>query len=284
MSNFRKIALNKIAKTSGILTDFISKVLNVKQKDDEKDIPSGFKAKFLALSAGPAREKLVYDEVIKHKPTNLIPVTITGPKGVKITYKVMSDYITIDGLRVTMAGSTAQKVADHWNMHLPTTKMVKQMWEASDIKIRPTPLSAGGRIGGKYYSGKEVVSGKISDSDSAVAYSEMIDEELSKHDNNDQKLKSGYMKNITAPVGDPSKLGLFGWFDSKGNPIQANTQTPHDTKIHTEYGTGTQLAADDVTITLPSGKVVHTTMEKLRNHPELSKAVSSTVGIKKYNT
>jgi hypothetical protein len=94
----------------------------------------GFKEEFLKTPPGPKREELVYQEVIKRgKPTNLVPVSVTLPDGTKVIYKVMQDYINIDGIRVPMTGVTAQRIADHFGMNLPTTKMSKQIWQAADI-------------------------------------------------------------------------------------------------------------------------------------------------------
>jgi hypothetical protein len=296
-NNFRKLALEQIAansgiaskvntagpavkpeilKESGVLTDMVRKHLGVKEAP-----VSNFREKFLALPPGPAREQLVFNAVVARKPfAKMIPITIPGPNGTKITYNVMPDYITIDGLRVPMAGQTAQKVADHFGMNLPTSKMSDQIWQAADTKIRPPPLSGGGHIGGKYYSGKEVVENKINTSDSAIAYSDMIEGAL--QGNKKPGLVAGHMKDIIAPEGDPNKLGLYGWHGTSGQPIQKSPQTGHDTSVHTEYGAGVRLVDSKVTVTLPDGRKITTTMDKLLNHPDMSRSVARTRGAKKY--
>jgi len=269
MSNFRKITLQKLA---GNLTNFVKKELG--------KLKSSFKEAFLKLPPGLEREKLIYEQVIKSNlKANLIPVTIDGPAGIKITYSVMPDYITIDGIRIPMAGKTAQKVADHFKMKLPTDKMSDQIWEAADVKLRPAPLSSGGRIGGKYYSGKEVVKSKIGDSDSAVAYSEMIEEQLK--EKGKKGLIAGHMKSVIMPL-RPGKLGLYGWRGEKGDTIQKSPITSHDTSIHTEYGAGTRLVDRKITVTLPNGKIIKTTMDEVMNHPKLYKYISQVKGINKY--
>jgi len=269
----------KEARGPGALTEFVKKHLGVLTEIEKSDgKPSDFKSKFLKLKAGPEREKLVYEEILKRKPfAKMVPITIPGPGGTKITYEVMPDYITIDGIRVPMSGQTAQKVADHFGMSLPTSKMSKQIWDAADIKIRPSPLSAGGRIGGKYYSGKEVVQSKISDSDSAVAYSEMIERDIK--ESGKSGLVAGHMKDIIAPE-NPNKLGLYGWFGESGDPLEPSITTGHDTSVHTEYGAGVRLVGK-ITVTTPDGKTITTTMDKLLNS-KLYKAVSTTTGAKRY--
>lgn len=241
-----------------------------------------FKTDFLNTKPGPIREALVFNEIIKRgPPKELVPITVTTEDGSKITYRVMPDYLMIDGIRVPMAGKTAQKVADYFGMKLPTTKMSKQIWNAADTKIMPTPLSAGGIIGGKYYSGQEVVDHKISDSDSSVAYNEMIDRQLSKQ-NKPATLVAGHMKDIVQPP-NPNKLGLYGWYDKSGKPTQYSAYTPHDTDIHTEYGAGTRLISNQVTITRPDGKVETKSLDDLQSDPTLSRAIALEPGIKRYN-
>jgi hypothetical protein len=241
-----------------------------------------FKDQFLAMKPGPARENLIYNEIIKRgPPKNMVPVTVPGPSGSTITYRVMPDYMMIDGIRVPMSGQTAQKVADYFGMNLPTPKMSKQIYNAADTKIMPTPLSAGGVIGGKHYTGQEVVDRKISDSDASLAYNQLIQKELAKQ-NKDSTLVAGHMKDIVQPQGDPNKLGLYGWYGKDGKPVQYSAQTPHDTSVHTEYGSGVRLVADEVTVKLPSGKTVTTTMDKLMANPNFGKVVSDTRGVSKY--
>ena len=272
------IAVNRIQnRIAGRLTDFVKSHI---ESGPTREEPSDFKAKFLKLGPGPEREKLVYDEVLKRRPfQNMVPITVPGPGGTKITYKVMPDYITIDGLRVPMSGQTAQKIANHFGMSLPTSKMTKQIWEAADTKVRPQPLSAGGTIGGKYYNGKDVVQSKISDSDSAIAYSNMIEDSLKDKNPN---LVAGHMKTIVM-TDRPEQLGLYGWSgDEKSfNPIQSGEHTGHDTSVHTEYGTGARLVSGDVKVTFPDGTSKMMPMENLLNNPELYHSLSDTK-VKKY--
>lgn len=271
--DFRKLSLQHIAKKAGLITDMVTQTFGLDN--------GSFKDKFLKFSPGLAREEFIYNEITKRKPPiNLIPIQVNAPDGSKITYSVMPDYITIEGIRVPMAGVTAQKVANFYGMNLPTSKMSKQIWEAADTKIRPTPLSAGGTIDGKYYTGRQVVDKKISDSDSSVAYSQMIEDELKKHPG--ANLIAGHMKDIIAPEGDPNKLGLFGWFDAKGKPLQYSAQTPHSTTVHAEYGSGTRLVGNQVTIIKPDGTKYNTTLENVLNDPTLSKAIATVPGAKKY--
>ena len=79
----------------------------------------GFKEDYAKFSQ-PSRERenFVYNAVInlsKEQITgNMKPVTVSKPDGTKVTYKVMPDYLMVEGMRVPMSGITAQKVADHF--------------------------------------------------------------------------------------------------------------------------------------------------------------------------
>lgn len=298
MNQFRKLALSKIAasagissiirpdseavkpnilKAAGILTGLVEQYYGVKP----------FKEKFLALAAGPEREKLVYDEVTKRKPINMVPITVSGPGGTKITYKVMPDYITIDGLRVPMSARTAQKIADYFKMKLPTAKMSKQIWDAADVKIRPTPLSSSGftsKTTNKRYSAEDVVKHKINDSDAAVHYSELIQAEIDKYKNKGKpNLIAGHMKDLIAPVGDPNKTGYIGWYDPKtGKPIEQTGRTGHGIDHWGEYGAGTRLISSDVVVTMPNGNKVPKKIDDILNS-EMFGLLSDTRGVTKYN-
>ena len=298
--NFRKLALQKLAERQDRSLEISSRVALTRPNvnfDLKKmagrladlvrgslDGDSDFRTKFLSMKPGPERERFVLQEIMRRKPIpQLVPVTVPGPKGTKITYKVMPDYITLDGLRVPMSGQTAQKVADHFGMVLPTKKQVDQILENAKVRIRPTPLSAGGKIDGRYYSGQEVVSGMIGDSRSAAAYSDLIEQELQ---NKKYKggLVAGHMKDIIQPSNDPNKLGLYGWHGQDDKPLEPSVTTGHDTAVHAEYGAGARLIDEDVIITAPDGTKFKSKMSDLQQHPVFYQAVSDKPGRLKYQS
>ena len=241
-----------------------------------------FKEQFATMPAGPARENFIYSAIIAQgPPKQLVPVTVDGPGGTKITYKVMPDYISIEGVRVPLTGSTAQRVANHFGMSLPTTKMDKQIWQAADTKLKPSPMSGGATIGGKHYTGEEVVRSKINTSDTSVAFNDKINDQLK---GKDPTLVAGHMKSIVQPD-DPNRLGLTGWYHADGTAIQKGNISSHDTQQHSEYAAGTRLVADQITVQRRDGSTYTTTMDKLLADKDLGKAVTlSAAGPKKYDT
>lgn len=264
------LTLAKIIKDAGILTDFVEKKLKA---------PADFKSKFLKLKAGPEREKLVFDEVIKRGSStfgNMVPITVPGPGDTKITYKAMARPIIIDGFSVPMSGSTLQKIANHFGMSLPTSKIIEQIWDEAGkvgVQVAARPLSGSGvTIDGKHYSGKQVVDKLIGDSGAAVAYNEIMKEFIPK---SSDVLVAGEGKTIVM-TDRPEQLGLYGGRDAAGNIIQKSEHTGHNISVHAEYMTFGRLLAGNVTVTLPNGKIIETTMDKLLDHPEMHKAISKT--------
>lgn len=261
-------------KNAGTLTDFVQEHMGT--------TTGNFRAKFLKLPPGEARETLVYEEIIKrNKLPKMVPITVNGPEGtgIKITYNVMTDYIMLDGMRVPMSGSTAQKVADHFKMNLLTPKMSKQVWDNADIKINPMPLSASGfEYEGKFYSKEEVVARMIGDPRAALVHSQNIDKKLKGR----KGLMAGPNKDIVMPHGDTAKLHLWGLYSEQGTPIEDSKQTGHDTKVHSEYLTNVRLAGNKAVITYPDGRTEPTTVDKIMNDPDMYQALSDSQGIKKY--
>lgn len=207
----------------------------------------------------PEREAFVYraitslsrDQIVK----SMKPITVTRADGAKLTYKVMPDYVMIDGVRVPMSGNTAQRVADHFGLSLPSAAMAKEIYQNADVKVSAKPLSGSGtNVDGKQYSGQDVVDTGVGYAPFALNYNDKVNKQLADHGAKDGEIVSGFAKDIVAPPA-AGKLGLYGLFDANGKPIQGgNGQTPHDTTIHSEYGSFVRLVSPDVEITYPDGK------------------------------
>lgn len=281
--NFRRTTLAHILKTAGVVSDIVEKTLGASPNN------TGFKDAFLKMPPGAARENLVYNEIIKRgPPKQLVPITIEGPNGIKITYRVMPDYVMIDGVRATMAPATAQRVADYFNMKLPTDKMSQQIYHAADTKVRAAPLSGSGYVGadGRQYSGKDVAERRIGQADAALHYNQLTDQEIEKQKNLTGKtpeLIAGHGKDILQPTGDPNDPRIGGWQGSQGDALQPYSIAHRgEAGTHTEYGLYTRLVDNQVTVTTPDGQTINTTMDKLLTSPTFSGAVTTTPGIKKY--
>jgi len=189
---------------------------------------------------------------------NMKAITVKRADGSTVTYKVMPDYITVDGMRVPMSGDTAQQVADHFGLSLPSAQQAQDIHNNADVQVAAQPLSGTGTtIGGVHYSPNDVVRNQgVGYAPFAVSYNEKINQQLADKGVNPggNQIVSGFAKDIVAPP-SPGKLGLYGLYDTKGKPIQGgNGQTPHDTTVHTEYGSFVRLVSPEVTVQYPDGR------------------------------
>lgn len=247
-----------------------------------------FRDEFIKMPASAAREQLIYEAAIKQgPPKNLVPITVNGPSNTKITYFTTPDYYTIDGLRITPSPETAQRIANHFGMSLPTAKQSKQIYNAADTKVRYSPLSAGGYtspITGKHYTASDVMSHRIDAADAAVFYNEKTNEEIAKTNPN-AILIAGHGKDIIEPMGDPQNPSMGGWQGANGKALQPYTENHKgEAERHSEYALYTRLIGNEVIVTTPDGKQIKTTMDKLRANPNLAKSVADSPIQKKYNT
>jgi len=244
-----------------------------------------FKDEYLKTPPGPARNALVLKALTAQgPPKNLVPVTVPGPGGTKITYRVLPDYLMVDGIRVSLPPAMAQQLLASWGMSLPTAKMSKQIYNAADTKIRATPLSSSGYTGadGKHYSAKDVVSDRINASDASVHYNELTDKELAGVKN--PGLIAGHGKDILEPLGDGKDVSLGGWQGKDGQELQPWTIAHRgEAANHTEYALWIRPVSNEgVTVTTPDGKTVPMTMGKLRGMQNLGQAVAGDTLAKQY--
>lgn len=223
----------------------------------------GFKEDYLRFGQPSARREQFVLDTLTSLPRDQVvktmkPITISKPDGSKITYEVMTDYITVDGMRVPMSGVTAQKVADHFGLNLPTPRMVDEIYKNADVQVTAQPLSgSGATVNGKNYSGSQVVQTGVGYAPFAAAYNDKVNQQLADKgvQAGGNQIVAGFAKDIVPPAKEGS-LGLYGLYDSKGRPIQGgNGQTPHDTNTHTEYGSYVRLVSPTVKITNPNGSV-----------------------------
>lgn len=226
-------------------------------------------AKFTKPS--PEREAFVLRTLLSLPREQVVqsmrPITVKKPDGTTITYKVMPDYITVDGMRVPMSGNTAQQVANHFGLSLPSAQMAQDIHNNADVKVVAQPLSGTGTtIGGVRYSPDDVVRNQgVGYAPFAVSYNDKINQQLADKgvSPGGKAIVSGFAKDIVAPPKE-GRLGLYGLYDAKGKPIQGGSgETPHDTSTHTEYGTYVRLVSPEITITHPDGTTEVKTVDQV---------------------
>ena len=125
--------------------------------DKTKDAPkSSFKEQYAKMPPGQARENFVFQHAIQQGKPNLVPITVPGPNNTKITYRVMPDFFMIDGIRVSLSPYNAQRIADHFGMRIPTTKMADQIYRNSNAVAARPFIGTGATILGPIKVGNNV--------------------------------------------------------------------------------------------------------------------------------
>lgn len=255
-------------------------------------IASSFRTQFISMPPGKEREEFIYQAAIKQPLPKLVPVQVTDPKtGIKVQYDVMPDYLMIDGIRVPVSAPTAQRLANHFGMTLPTAKMSKQIWDAADTKVKPTPMSGGANIGGKWYTGEQVVQSKINTSDTSAAFNDKVDKEIANTSGGKAPtLVAGHMKDLTvSDTGNKDRTHAVGWYNHDGTPIQGGNGVTMHNLDHSEYATGTRLIGNKFTFIGKDGeKIGPLTMEQLSTDPKYKQYAnmisSNPAALSKYET
>jgi hypothetical protein len=128
------------------------------------------------------------------------------------TIWVMPDYLAIgsnaDFVRIPMTPMTAQRVADHFGFILPTKKVVDLIYEQAQIKLRPTPLTAGP---------------KMVTNDYIWEHHLRIQQQLDEMKPYQGKLMAGLKKDIVITnrlVQLPRRVAIYGWHQKSQSPIQ----------------------------------------------------------------
>lgn len=249
----------------------------------------GFKEQYANLKPGAARENLVYQYAIMQGKPKTVPITVPGPNDTKITYKVMPDFLMIEGIRVTLTPPTAQRIANHFGMQLPTAKMADQIYQNS-TKIPARPLSGSGvTIDGKRYSGDQVVSNLISDSKANIEYNRIVEEQLKSKEIDPNKPVDGWAKTIVQSD-RPDRTAFYGMWANPNNPndkpIQGGSGVSSHDLNQTEYCSQARFVSNDVVVTKPDGSQINTTLDKVLKTKELAKSLTFTPakGVQTYNS
>lgn len=233
-----------------------------------------FEQDFAKTPPGPQRERLVYQAIVSQgRPKDLWPVTINGPQGNKITFYITRDFLKVGNQYVPMTGTTAQMIANQFNMYLPTNTIADHVWAAARAAgsvVNVNPLSGTGYRGsnGQWYSGQDVSNQRLGASDAAVEFSNRVNQQIAQNPNSQKGLVDigNGGKWLTAPPASGS-LGLHGIRQESGT-LQGGYGTKHPNyESHVEYGTYVRLVDNKVTIEHPGGRKETMTMDNFIKSP-----------------
>lgn len=139
----------------------------------------------------------------------------------KLILSVSKDYLSINGIRLSLFPKTAQTIADHYNCILPTPKIVDLIWENADIHLEPKTISSNrGSVDTLVYHNSFIEQGLIGRSFNLIA---------------------GHKKDIviSAEKWKKGKVTIYGWHKLNGEAIQ--TVSSIHSESYKDYSHGTRL-------------------------------------------
>lgn len=216
----------------------------------------------------PEREKILFDELAKgNVPPSLrrlVKVRYYGytqsGKRKKVTLWVMSDYLSVgsdeDFVRIPLTPKTAQKIADNFDMQLPTRKLVNLIYRNSKFKLSASPLPP--------------------DDEAVHAFSNIMrhNAAIQKQIRNPKKFRgrlvAGHKKDVVLSKElsqNPGRVAIYGWHKGFNHPIQPLSLV-HD-ESYLDYSHGIRLLSKRVIIDSKSYS-----MDEILKSPELAPLLS----------
>jgi hypothetical protein len=211
------------------------------------------------------REDIIYQEVISGNipyflraqvPVRFLSKTRSGRTKTVVIWS-LPDYISLgndqDFVRVPMSSVTAQKLADYFEMMLPTAKIVDVLYQTAKVQLRPQTFRP---------------SPSMVRTSEFYKHQELIQKQLG--NKAPMKLVAGHKKDIVLTnkiATRPDKIAIYGWHQSGGQPIQP-LSTVHG-YWYADYSHGLRLIAPFAKI----GDEMYRLSDVLRD-PELAPLLS----------
>ena len=191
-------------------------------------------------SSGPDRDAaLVAQALGGNIPANLRclqPVSVAGIVGgrqTQITLCVTPDYLAIgsnaDHVRVPLGLPAALRVADGFDMMLPTTRMVDAIYAQADLRVSPAPMPP---------------TSAMSSTDYFLRHDSTVDAQFARAGARDGLLVAGHKKDVVIAnrlSNAPGRVAIYGWHRANGDPIQP-LSTVHG-EYYADYSHGIRLVA-----------------------------------------
>ena len=167
---------------------------------------------------------------------NLHPVTFestVGGRSVTVTICVTPDYLAIgsdsDHVRVPLGLPAALRVADAFDMMLPTTSMVDAIYQQADVRIAPSPMTPGSAMSSTGYF---------------VTHDETVDAQFARAGAQQGMLVAGHKKDLVIAnrlSRNPGRVAIYGWHRTNGQAIQP-LSTVHG-EYYADYSHGIRLVS-----------------------------------------
>lgn len=221
--------------------------LNLKQIQlTDQKTGTDFISTLMSLKPNYEREDFIYEQFLsgqipQHlKELSTIKIEYTTAKSkqkksleVHVTKDYMSLGVQTDFIRTPIDPLTAQKICSTIGYSLPTTKLVDDIWRASQIKLSPLPW-------GPPYDAS------MMSSDRLIKHSRKIDAQLKGFDIGD-KLIAGHKKDVVidnALAKRPNQVAIYGWHKLDSKPIQSLYLGHENT--YKDYSHGIRLISREV--------------------------------------
>ncbi|WP_139103172.1 hypothetical protein [Pararhodobacter sp. CCB-MM2] len=194
----------------------------------------------LGNAGGSERDGAVIGEVLQGNIPdflrNLVPVTFTGSvngQQTRVTICVMPDYLAVgsnrDFVRVPLGLPAAMRVAERFDMVLPTTTMVDAIYQQAQVRLSPSPMDPTSAMSttGYFMRHNTTVQGQLSQAGGRLG-----------------QLVSGHKKDLVLTnrlQSNPGRVAIYGWHQRNGRAIQP-LSTVHGAQ-YADYSHGIRLVS-----------------------------------------
>lgn len=189
-------------------------------------------------AAGSGRDSALVAEALEGNIPphlrDLQPVVFNGIAGgrqTQVVLCVMPDYLAIgsaeDHVRVPLGLPAALRVADAFDMMLPTTAMVDQIYAQADLRLSPRPMPPGAAMVTTDYFAR---------------HDATLDAQITAAGGRAGLLLAGHKKDVVLAnrlARATGRVAIYGWHRSPGDPIQS-LSTVHG-QYYADYSHGIRL-------------------------------------------
>ena len=195
----------------------------------------------LASVGGTVRDRHVTGQILSGNMPDtmrrLTPVSVTGRlrDGTRatLTLCVMPDYLALGGnrdfVRVPLGLRAATRIAERFDMLLPTAQMVDLIYRAADLRLTPRPMTPGPQMTSTAY---------------LVKHNATVEGQRRRAGAGATALISGHKKDLVLTnriTRNPSRVAIYGWHRPGGKPIQP-LSTVHGA-AYADYSHGIRLVS-----------------------------------------
>lgn len=201
---------------------------------------AGGAAVMAGLGSGGGRDSAIVREALAGNIPDFLrqlqPVRFTGLAGgrqTEIVICVTPDYLAIgsdrDHVRTPLGLPAALRIADAFDMMLPTPRMVDAIYAQADLRLSPRPMTPGPQM---------------SSTDYFLRHDATVDAQFARAGGRPGILVAGHKKDLVIAnrLGRaPGRVAIYGWHRGNGNPIQP-LSTVHG-EYYADYSHGIRLVS-----------------------------------------